>query len=148
MGLFEQFPYLNFHEANYDWLVKNVKELNGKVQQLEDSIERELLYHVTLQAGDELDINFNRLSTVYEILLAGNSDNNCGEIILHSRNNGAVYYTQLAASDVTVATTTDHMTITPGTKPTLVYVYRIFGADADFTVTENPSKTIPDEEEK
>ena len=28
MGLFEQFPYANFHELNLDWILKKIKELN------------------------------------------------------------------------------------------------------------------------
>lgn len=26
-GLFENFPYTNFHEVNLEWLIKTVKEL-------------------------------------------------------------------------------------------------------------------------
>ena len=32
MGLFDQFPYTNFHELNLDWLLKLVKELNSTVE--------------------------------------------------------------------------------------------------------------------
>ncbi len=32
MGLFDQFPYTNFHELNLDWLLKMVKELNTKIE--------------------------------------------------------------------------------------------------------------------
>ena len=32
MGLFDQFPYTNFHELNLDWLLKLIKELNNKVE--------------------------------------------------------------------------------------------------------------------
>ena len=27
MGLFNQFPFTNFHEMNLDWLISSVKEL-------------------------------------------------------------------------------------------------------------------------
>lgn len=31
MGVFEHYPYTNFHELNLDWIIKLVKELNSKV---------------------------------------------------------------------------------------------------------------------
>lgn len=38
MGLFEQFPYTNFHELNLDWILKKIKELDEKVDSIEDRI--------------------------------------------------------------------------------------------------------------
>ena len=34
MGLFEQFPYTNFHELNLDWIVSIVKDLSAKYVEL------------------------------------------------------------------------------------------------------------------
>ena len=36
MGLFEQFPYANFHELNLDWILAKIKELDKKVDSIED----------------------------------------------------------------------------------------------------------------
>ena len=36
MGLFNHFPYTNFHELNIDWLMNKVKTLEEKVKTLED----------------------------------------------------------------------------------------------------------------
>lgn len=41
MGLFEQFPYSNFHELNLDWILKKIKELDEKVDSIEDRILKE-----------------------------------------------------------------------------------------------------------
>lgn len=41
MGLFEQFPYANFHELNLDWILKKIKELDEKVNNIEDRILKE-----------------------------------------------------------------------------------------------------------
>ncbi len=41
MGLFEQFPYSNFHELNLDWILKTIKELDKKVDSIEDRILKE-----------------------------------------------------------------------------------------------------------
>lgn len=38
MGLFEQFPYSNFHELNLDWILRTLKELNAKIASIEDTI--------------------------------------------------------------------------------------------------------------
>lgn len=41
MGLFEQFPYANFHELNLDWILAKIKELDKKVDSIEDRILKE-----------------------------------------------------------------------------------------------------------
>lgn len=41
MGLFEQFPYSNFHELNLDWILAKIKELDEKVDSIEDRILNE-----------------------------------------------------------------------------------------------------------
>ena len=41
MGLFEQFPYSNFHELNLDWILQKIKELDEKVNNIEDRILKE-----------------------------------------------------------------------------------------------------------
>ena len=38
MGLFENFPYTNFHEMNLDWVIKTMKALDEKVDSIEDRI--------------------------------------------------------------------------------------------------------------
>lgn len=38
MGLFENFPYTNFHELNLDWIIKTMKALDEKVDSIEDRI--------------------------------------------------------------------------------------------------------------
>lgn len=37
MGIWEQFPFTNFHEQNLDWAYKSIKELDGRVDNLEKS---------------------------------------------------------------------------------------------------------------
>lgn len=39
MGLLEQFPYTNFHEMNLDWMLKNQKQLGGKMESLTNEME-------------------------------------------------------------------------------------------------------------
>lgn len=38
MGVFEQFPYTNFHDLNLDWIIKKVKDLDNKVNDDLDQI--------------------------------------------------------------------------------------------------------------
>ena len=35
MGLFDHFPYTNFHELNLDWIITKIKDLNAKVVELD-----------------------------------------------------------------------------------------------------------------
>ena len=37
MGIWEQFPFTNFHEQNLDWAYKSIKDLDGRVDTLEHS---------------------------------------------------------------------------------------------------------------
>lgn len=37
MGIWEQFPFTNFHEENLDWAYNSIKELDGRVDTLEKS---------------------------------------------------------------------------------------------------------------
>lgn len=51
MGLFEQFPYANFHELNLDWILKKIKELDEKVDSIEDRILKEANAYTDQQVG-------------------------------------------------------------------------------------------------
>lgn len=39
MGLYDQFPYTNFHELNVDWLLKQMKEAKAKVDDIQAAID-------------------------------------------------------------------------------------------------------------
>lgn len=41
MGLFEQFPYTNFHELNLDWILNKIKEFQERLDQFHDTIVAE-----------------------------------------------------------------------------------------------------------
>ena len=60
MGLFEQFPYANFHELNLDWILKKIKELDEKVDSIEDRILKEAKKYTDEQFGI-LSNEFNQL---------------------------------------------------------------------------------------
>lgn len=59
MGVFEQFPYANFHEINLDWLIKKMKELLDRMQSIEDW-------------KDEYQETYDNLKQLYDDLMAGN----------------------------------------------------------------------------
>lgn len=37
MGLYDQFPYRNFHELNADWLIKQANERKAKIEDSSNS---------------------------------------------------------------------------------------------------------------
>lgn len=39
MGLFEHFPYTNFHRLNFDWLARKVKDILDRIEQAEEDID-------------------------------------------------------------------------------------------------------------
>ena len=63
MGLWEQFPYANFHEINIQWLLQALKDLEQRVKQLEDVDIRQLIVeelHIMIDDGS-FDEMFERL---------------------------------------------------------------------------------------
>lgn len=68
MGLFEQFPYTNFHEMNLDWLLKIVKEIAGKVDSLETDIDHAIIDAINNGEFDSIidQILFNEKLSVYD----------------------------------------------------------------------------------
>lgn len=38
MGFFDNFPYTNFHQLNLDWILRTLRELRGKTEQFDESI--------------------------------------------------------------------------------------------------------------
>lgn len=62
MGLFEQFPYANFHELNLDWILKKIKELDEKVNSIEDRILAEANAYTDRKVG-EVQAEFSALES-------------------------------------------------------------------------------------
>lgn len=42
MGLFENFPYTNFHELNLDWVIETMKKIDAKVSNMEQMTKEEV----------------------------------------------------------------------------------------------------------
>lgn len=59
MGLFEHFPYTNYHDLNLDWILRTVKELYHKVSEQTDWIA-------------EHQKEYEELKALYDNLMAGN----------------------------------------------------------------------------
>lgn len=68
MGLFEQFPYTNFHEMNLDWLLKIVKEIAGKVESLDADIDQAIIDAINNGEFDAIidQVLFNEKLSVYD----------------------------------------------------------------------------------
>ena len=64
MGLFEHFPYTNFHELNLDWIIKTVKDLDEKVDSIEDRIYNKAKAYTDEQVG-QLRNEFNELENEF-----------------------------------------------------------------------------------
>lgn len=70
---FEQFPYTNFHELNDDWIIKTVKEVKDKAENIDASVEEadaaaEAAKTSELNAKNSEDISVNaanQLSALY-----------------------------------------------------------------------------------
>lgn len=71
MGLFEHYPYSNFHELNLDWIISEIKKLRDDVDALQkkiDGLKEEILNEVDQKIADakteilnQLEIEINNL---------------------------------------------------------------------------------------
>lgn len=53
MGLFEHFPYTNFHELNLNWILQKIKEFKSEIDNIDNNITnivQEYLSEVELNA--------------------------------------------------------------------------------------------------
>lgn len=55
MGLFEQFPYTNFHDLNLDWIIKALKDLDNKVDTIEERITEAAKVYVDARIKEFVD---------------------------------------------------------------------------------------------
>lgn len=64
MGLWEHFPYTNFHNLNLDWIVTKVKELNQKVTELDQWAQtHQGEYEVLLQRVNVIETEIDTFET-------------------------------------------------------------------------------------
>lgn len=90
MGIFEMFPYVNMHEANYDWLIRKVKAIENDLAStkvLNDFAGADDLYTVSISVGSSsasMDKTFTEIQgaikagkrVVFKINYLGDTVNN------------------------------------------------------------------------
>lgn len=69
MGLFEQFPYTNFHELNMDWLLQKMKELALKTDDIENAFTA--LKEYVEQYFDDLNVQDNLRAVLDQMMQDG-----------------------------------------------------------------------------
>lgn len=60
-GVFEHFPYTNFHDLNLDWILKHMREVVELVKSLNDTV-------------GGLQTTVNQLESWYQSVISGNLD--------------------------------------------------------------------------
>ena len=56
MGVFDHFPYTNFHELNLDWILKHFKEFIAELSELEDwRVQHEQDYEELKRLVDQIE---------------------------------------------------------------------------------------------
>lgn len=69
MGLFEHFPYTNFHDLNLDWIIQEIKTLNEKVNNIDELIVNRAKAYTDEQVGI-LRNDFNDLENQFDLFKA------------------------------------------------------------------------------
>ena len=57
MGLWNKFPFTNFHEVNTDWIISEVKNVLKRMDTLEDKTEADLLALAKQIVGIQEDVD-------------------------------------------------------------------------------------------
>ena len=66
MGLFDQFPYTNFHELNLDWIVNQMRAQKDLVEKIDDHVS-EVDQHVTEVNNNVLNVDKHIDEKVVEV---------------------------------------------------------------------------------
>lgn len=54
MGIFNNYPYTDFHEMNLDWVIKTLKEIDTRIDELKDEILREAIEATEAYVDDKM----------------------------------------------------------------------------------------------
>lgn len=112
MGLFDQFPYTNFHELNLDWLLRMMKELNNTVENF--------IALNTIKYADPIQWNIN---TQY----AANT-------IVVDPQTGTAYISSKAVPSGVLLTNTDYWSV--------IFTLDILTANKNLTLRDDGSNTL------
>ena len=77
MGVFDHFPYTNFHELNLEWILKHFKEFIAELSELEDG-----------RAQHEQD--YQELKQIYDDIVAGNFPQSMIDALYQWMQNNAI----------------------------------------------------------
>lgn len=62
MGVFEQFPYTNFHDLNLDWIVSKIKEFESTMDAIVAEKAEEYFNNIFIDAVYDADTQTIRLA--------------------------------------------------------------------------------------
>lgn len=115
MGLYDQFPYRNFHELNADWLIKQASERKAKIedfqQQLEDFQDD---YNQLLRLAAALNISGSNVTiagTLTAGALVGNLTGNVTGNVSGNASTATNATNATNAANATNATNADYATM-------------------------------------
>lgn len=128
MGVFENFPYVNFHELNFAWMIAKIKELEDIIgTQIVDIVARAGVAANTQAINDLSTIVTNNATTAHNESLAAQNTANSALSIANTANGKADAHA-LALANVGKRTVTIYQTEAIGT--TLAYI------GVSFTITK------------
>ena len=121
MGVFEHFPYVNFHELNLSWIVNKLKELEDAIsQQVVDLVARAGVA-ANAQAISNLSTTVtNNATTAHNEALAAQNTANNAVNTANSASSTATTASNTASAASTAAATAQAGVDAIGTKSTLV----------------------------
>ena len=112
MGLFDQFPYTNFHELNLDWLLRMMKELN--------SIVENFVALNTIKYADPIQWN---ITTQYE-----------ANTVVVDPQSGTAYISTKAVPSGVALTNTDYWSV--------IFTLDIISANKNITLRDDGSNVL------
>jgi hypothetical protein len=112
MGLFDNFPYTNFHELNLDWLLRMIKELNNTVENF--------VALNTIKYADPIQWN---ITTQYE-----------ANTVVVDPQSGTAYISTKAVPTGVAITNTDYWTV--------IFTLDVISANKNLTLRDDGSNVL------
>lgn len=112
MGLFDQFPYTNFHELNLDWLLRMMKELNSTI--------KNFVALNTIKYADPIQWN---ITTQYE-----------ANTVVVDPQSGTAYISSKAVPSGVALTNTDYWSV--------IFTLDIISANKNLTLRDDGSNVL------
>ena len=116
MGLFEHFPYVNFHQLNIDWILEQMKESLAKIEEFKTRLDSDEADIDQLQA-DLANVNLNISGIVQDISDLGRQLTRLGNQLADTNSNVSDLQTDMENANTNITEITQDIDVLQDSVP-------------------------------